>query len=318
MSERFVVGEEHAGERVDKALTQLFARASRASIQRWIREGRVRADGVVCTQRLKVAAGMVLDVSPGPEPTTNVAPDASVPFAVLFEDEHLIVVDKPAGVVVHPARGHWTGTLVAGLLARPGFRAAPADERDPEGHMRPGIVHRIDKETSGVLVVAKNAHTREGLKEQLATHSMGRLYQALTVGVPPAGEIRTLHGRHPRSRLKFSSCVQEGKPCITHVRVAEAFGSVAAHVECRLETGRTHQIRVHLSEQARAPILADALYGGPVPPSLEAARSAIGRHALHARALSFRHPLSGEPLDFDSAPPADFEAALSQLRALPG
>jgi 23S rRNA pseudouridine1911/1915/1917 synthase len=127
-----------------------------------------------------------------------------VPFGVVYEDPHLIVVNKPAGVVVHPARGHRLGTLVSGLLARSGFRVAPADERDPDGKLRPGIVHRIDKDTSGLLVVAKDAVTREGLKRQLAEHSVSRVYHALTLGVPSPGRIETHYGRHPRSRLRFT------------------------------------------------------------------------------------------------------------------
>src|SRR5438552_1797303 len=149
MSERFVLAADQARERVDRVLARLLAPRSRATVQRWIAEGRVKVDGVVCRAKDGVAGGMVVDVEPGPEPLSKAEPDAAVPFDVLYEDEHLIVVSKPAGVVVHPARGHRTGTLVSGLLARPGFRVAPVDERDPEGSLRPGIVHRIDKDTSG-------------------------------------------------------------------------------------------------------------------------------------------------------------------------
>lgn len=318
MTSRFVLDEFQRGERVDKVLSRLMPDTSRAAIQRWIREGRVHADGVVCAQRLKTAPGMVLDVDPGAEPCTTVQPDASVPFGVLFEDEFLIVVDKPAGIVVHPARGHWTGTLVSGLLARPGFEAPPVDDRDPEGQLRPGIVHRIDKDTSGVLVVAKHVKAREGLKSQLAAHSMGRSYQALTLGVPLSGCIDSLHGRHPRSRLKFSSRVKEGKRATTHIRVMETFSGAAALMECKLETGRTHQIRVHLSENAQTPLIADALYGRlPTEPWLALVSAAIGRQALHARTLRFDHPITSEKLSFDAELPADFLRALQLLRSGP-
>jgi 23S rRNA pseudouridine1911/1915/1917 synthase len=237
---------------------------------------------------------------------------------VLYEDEHLIVVSKPAGVVVHPARGHRTGTLVSGLLARPGFRVAPVDERDPEGSLRPGIVHRIDKDTSGVLVVAKNASAREGLKAQLGAHSVTRLYEALTLGVPRPGPIETHYGRHPRSRLRFTSRLREGKRAATHVALLETFAAgLAARIECRLETGRTHQIRVHLAEQAGTPLIADALYGsGAVPPLIEPIASQLGRQALHARVLGFEHPITGRSLLFEAPLPADLARALAALRAL--
>jgi 23S rRNA pseudouridine1911/1915/1917 synthase len=230
------------------------------------------------------------------------------------------VVAKPAGVVVHPARGHRQGTLVSGLIARPGFSVAPADDRDPEGKLRPGIVHRIDKDTSGLLVVAKDAATREGLKRQLADHSVSRVYHALTVGVPRSERIETAYGRHPRSRLRFTSRLEHGKRAVTNVRVLETFqGGAAAWVECRLETGRTHQIRVHLSERSGTPLLADALYGSPPAHArLRALAAELGRQALHARTLGFIHPISGAPLSFDSALPDDMGAALAGLRSVLG
>jgi 23S rRNA pseudouridine1911/1915/1917 synthase len=276
-----------------------------------------------------VAGGAVLEVEIGPDLTSAAEPDASVRFGVVFEDAHLIVVDKPAGVVVHPARGHRSGTLVSGLLARPGFAVAPRDERDPTGHLRPGIVHRIDKDTSGLLVVAKDALTREGLKRQLAAHSVTRVYQALTYGAPRAGRIDTFYGRDPRSRLRFTSRLAVGKRAVTNVQPIEVFRGAAALVECRLETGRTHQIRVHLAEQAGTPLLGDALYRGSAPVTtasraradaaetalgLAQIASAIGRQALHARVLGFEHPMTGQALHFESEPPADFSAALGALR----
>lgn len=315
MKTRFELDDSQGGERVDKVLSRLLPSTSRASIQRWIREGRVLVDGLVCGQRHKTEPGMVVEVSPGAEPCTTAEPDSSVPFRVLHEDEYLIVVDKPAGVVVHPARGNWTGTLVSGLLARPGFEAPPIDERDSEGQLRPGIVHRIDKDTSGVLVVAKEVKTREGLKSQLATHSMGRVYQALTLGVPSSGRVESLHGRHPRSRLRFSTQVREGKRAVTHFLVKERFGEKAALVECRLETGRTHQIRVHLSECAGAPLAADALYGRrPADPLLQQLEQVVGRQALHARELTFEHPITGHQLSFVAELPPELEAGLLLLR----
>jgi 23S rRNA pseudouridine1911/1915/1917 synthase len=317
VKQRFVLGAEHGRERIDKALARLLAPTSRATIQRWISEGRVLVAGAVCRPKDMVSEGAVVDVEPGADLTTTAEPDATVPFDVIHEDAHLIVVGKPAGVVVHPARGHRQGTLVSGLIARPGFSVAPADERDPEGKLRPGIVHRIDKDTSGLLVVAKDAITREGLKRQLAEHSMARVYQAITVGVPRSGRIETLYGRHPRSRLRFTSRLEQGKRAVTNVRVVEVLrGGAAAWVECRLETGRTHQIRVHLSEQAGAPLLADALYGAPPADAglLEVAEQ-LGRQALHAGSLGFVHPITGKPVSFESPLPRDMSDALAALRS---
>lgn len=291
---------------------------SRATVQRWISEGRVKVDGKICRQKQQVRGGAKLEVEPSEPPPSTATPDASVAFQVLYEDPHLIVVDKPAGLVVHPARGHASGTLVNGLLARGGFERASADVRDPNAAVRPGVVHRIDKDTSGILVVAKDEPTREGLKQQLSEHRMERLYRALTLGVPKSGSIQTLYDRHPRSRLRFTSKTDQGKRAVTHVLVSEVFGAGrAALVECRLETGRTHQIRVHLSEQVGTPLLADWLYGHkPGGEDLQAIADALGRQALHAAVLGFVHPMTQANLRFESPLPADFAAALEALRGL--
>jgi 23S rRNA pseudouridine1911/1915/1917 synthase len=263
-------------------------------------------------------AGSRLEVEPSEPPPSQATPDASVSFQVLYEDPHLIVIDKPAGLVVHPARGHASGTLVNGLLARGGFERAGADARDPNAAVRPGVVHRIDKDTSGILVVAKDEPTREGLKAQLASHSMQRLYRALTLGVPRVSTIETMYDRHPRSRLRFTSKTRSGKRAVTHVAVLETLAQGrAAFLECRLETGRTHQIRVHLSEQAQTPLLADWLYGRePAEPQLLAIARVLGRQALHAAVLGFVHPASGEPLRFESPLPDDLQQALVALRGV--
>jgi 23S rRNA pseudouridine1911/1915/1917 synthase len=304
-------------ERVDKTLARLMPEVSRSTLQRWIELGRVRIDGAPCKARDAVGAGAVLEVEPLPAPVSDAEPDAGIELEVVFEDEALLVVNKPAGLVVHPARGHRSGTLVNGLLARPDF-AGTADPEDEDGARRPGIVHRIDKDTSGLLVVAKTDASRESLKAQLAAHSAERAYLALSLGVPALRIIRTAYGRDRRSRLRFSSRVREGKPAVTHVKLLEKLaGGRAAFVECRLETGRTHQIRVHLSEQAKTPLLADALYGRrPNDPELASVSDELGRQALHAAVLGFTHPVSGERLRFEVKPPADFERALAALRAL--
>lgn len=310
------------GERIDKVLTTLMPEVTRATIQRWIGEGRVLVEGKVCRSKDRVASGARITVRPGEDPLSEAAPDPEVPFEVLYDDADLLVVEKPAGVVVHPARGHPTGTLVNGLLAHGGFEVlAAGEDRDPIAHLRPGIVHRIDRDTSGILVVARTSLARERLKEQFSEHSVERVYRALTVGVPSPGRIETLHGRDPKNRLKFSSRVEEGRRAVTHVSVLEKLaGGRSSYIECRLETGRTHQIRVHLSEVCRAPLLADPLYRAPgsgVDPELAEVAEELGRHALHAAVLGFIHPVTGERLRFETPLPADMERALARLRALP-
>jgi 23S rRNA pseudouridine1911/1915/1917 synthase len=314
---RVVVPEGNPAERVDRALARLCPDVSRASIQRWIEEGRVRVRGAVCRAKDKVRPGTLIEFERGPDPLSKAEPDPSIVIDVVYDDEHLVVVNKPAGLVVHPAKGHRTGTLVNGLLALPGFGRPPADERDPTGHIRPGVVHRIDKDTSGLLVVAKTSTAREGLKTQFSAHSIERAYRALTLGVPKSGTISTWYGRHPDHRMKFSSLVRVGKQATTHVNVVETFGQSAAYVRCELETGRTHQIRVHLAEQRGTPLLCDALYGRTVSdPALLGALSGLSRQALHAEVLGFRHPITGEQLHFERPPPSDFAAALEGLRLI--
>lgn len=318
-SHTFSLGPEQRRERVDKVLARLLTDVSRATVQRWIEEGRVQVDGKRCRARDSVKAGTTIVVEAGPAPVSEADPDESVVLDVRYEDPHLLVVNKPAGLVVHPARGHRTGTMVNGLLARPGFAQPSADPLDEQGSLRPGIVHRIDKDTSGLLVVAKDDGTREGLKAQLAAHTVERAYLALTVGTPPNGVIKSLHGRDPKSRLRFSSRVTEGRSAVTRVAVLERFASGrAAYVECRLETGRTHQIRVHLSEQTKTPLLADALYGGraSLAPDIAQIALELGRQALHAAVLGFIHPVTGAALHFEVPPPEDFARALEALRRL--
>jgi len=319
-AQRFVLGAEQRRERVDKVLAGLLPDVSRVTVQRWIEEGRVQVDGKPCRARDSVSAGSQIEVEFGPPQLSEADPDPSVVLDVCYEDPHLLVVNKPAGLVVHPARGHRSGTLVNGLLARPGFSLPAPDPDDEQGSLRPGIVHRIDKDTSGLLVVAKDDRTREGLKTQLAEHSVERAYLALTVGTPTLATIRSLHARDPKSRLRFTSRTSEGKTAVTHVRVLERLASGrAAFIECRLETGRTHQIRVHLSEQSKTPLLADAVYGGrpSMAPDLAEIAATLGRQALHAAVLGFVHPISGEALRFEAPPPPDFAHALESLRALP-
>jgi 23S rRNA pseudouridine1911/1915/1917 synthase len=315
---RFELSERQPRDRLDKVLAGLMPEVSRATLQRWIEEGRVTVDGKGCRARDRVGPGLNIEVEPAAPPPTRAIADHNVQFDVLYEDADLIVINKPAGLVVHPAKGHADGTLVNGLLARYDWQWDSLSEEDPSAVMRPGIVHRIDKDTSGILVVARNERAREGLKEQLAAHEMGRKYFAISIGVPQPTTFRTLYARHPRVRLKWSSRVREGKTAVTHIGPVEPLANAtAALVECRLSTGRTHQIRVHMAEQAKTPLLADTLYGRHVEIAhLVEAERLIGRQALHAAELAFCHPLTGQCLRFNVEPPDDFARALAYLRGI--
>lgn len=315
---------EHAGMRVDKAVAELACRAgrpaTRADVQRWIGAGRVHVDGRLVTKRAILALGARIEVDPLPPPTSQAEPDAAVRFDVVYEDESLVVVDKPAGLVVHPARGHRGGTLVNGLLARGGFASDTADPKDAQGHLRPGIVHRLDKDTSGLMVVAKDAVTREALKALFATHDIERTYLAIVVGKAVTATYDTTHGRHPKSRLKFTSNLPSDRPgarrACTRVEVVEQLGP-GALVRCTLSTGRTHQIRVHLAERAKTPILADPLYGRrPADVGLIRIADELGRQALHAAVLGFVHPILRTHLHWESPLPSDMQAALGALTRL--
>lgn len=312
------IPEDQSPLRVDKVVVSLMPDVTRASVQRWIEDGRVLIDGKPCRPKDKVRPGSLVEVRPDLPPESLALPDPAVVVDVVYEDAFLLVVNKPAGLVVHPGRGHSSGTLVNGLLARPGFERAPTDPSDPMGYLRPGIVHRIDKDTSGLLVVAKEPRAREGLKKQLAEHTVERVYLALTQGCPRSQSVETLHGRHPRSRLRFTSRVASGKVARTSIVLEERLaGGRAGRVTCRLATGRTHQIRVHLSEQTSTPLLGDRLYGTEIrDASLTPIVEALGRQALHAMVLGFTHPITGEELHFEAQVPEDMTQALSRLRAL--
>lgn len=296
---------EEAGERLDKVLAARPLGLSRSTLQRWMEEGRITSGGAICGAKDKARAGLLVRVEPAPPPVSEAVPEA-IPLDILFEDEHLIVVNKPAGLVVHPAPGHPSGTLVNAILHHTDVELGD----DPR---RPGVVHRLDKDTSGVMVVARTDVAREGLMQRFAAHDLERSYDAICLGHPPS-EITydTLYGRHPRDRKKFSSRVREGKRAVTHVRTVRRLTG-ASLVCCTLQTGRTHQIRVHLSEHG-FPLLADPVYGRTVTdPRLRAAAELLQRQALHARLLGFEHPVTGESLRFDVAPPPDFQKALEAL-----
>jgi 23S rRNA pseudouridine1911/1915/1917 synthase len=303
------VRDDEAGERLDLVLSRRELGLSRAAVQQLIEAERIELAGRKVRASLRLRVGERLLVRPLPPPPSAAIPE-DLPLCVLHEDAHVLVLMKAAGMVVHPAPGHASGTLVNALRYRQSVR-----EFEAEATLRPGIVHRLDKDTSGVMVVAKTVPAREGLIAQFQAHQLERAYQAIALGAPPAVfSLATTHGRHPTDRKRFTGRLAQGKRAVTHVRVIERLHE-ASLIECTLETGRTHQIRMHLSE-AGHPLLADALYGRSVrDPRLVAATTAIGRQALHARLLGFEHPVSGEHLRFEAPLPADFVAALEVLRA---
>lgn len=278
---------------------------SRSALQAFIAEGRVLVNGNPARASARLQAGATIAVRPAPQPpSAAIAQD--LPLELLYQDDHLAVLMKPAGLVVHPAPGHPDGTLVNALRFHLQVRAG-----DPE---RPGIVHRLDRGTSGVMVVARTDAAREGLIASFQRHDIDREYVAIACGEAPlSARFDTLHGRHPYDRKRFSGKVTNGKRAITEIEVIERLYR-ATLIRCRLETGRTHQIRMHLSEHG-FPILADALYGRtPNDVRLRHAATAIGHQALHARILGFTHPITAERLTFNAPPPPEFEAAVSLLR----
>jgi 23S rRNA pseudouridine1911/1915/1917 synthase len=306
----FRVAPDAAGQRLDAFLAQQVPGVSRSQLARQIGQAAVTVNGAPGTPSRKLRAGdqVVYD----PPPVVPVEIEAQeIPLKVVHEDRWLVVIDKPAGLVVHPAPGHEAGTLVNALLAH------CQDLRGIGGELRPGIVHRIDKDTSGLLVVAKDDATMNALAAEFKAHTIERVYEALVSGTPPAasGRIDTFYGRDPHDRKKFSSRVRSGKRAVTNWAVAERFPG-AARIEARLETGRTHQVRVHLAALG-CPLLGDRTYGRPArDPKLRAIAEALGRQALHARVLGFVHPATGKKLAFESQPPPDMQAALAALRAL--
>ena len=297
--------------RLDAYLAAQDLGISRAQVQRLIDDGDVLVDGAVPAKAgVRLRGGGRLEVTIRPPVSIELVPEP-MDLAILHEDRHLIVIDKPAGLVVHPAPGHATGTLVHGLLHH------VTDFGGIGGELRPGIVHRLDRDTTGVMVVVKDEPTLAALIAAWPDKRITeREYLAVCAPSPrdASGTIRTLYGRHPVDRKRFSSKVKAGKPAVTHWRVVERLGHGAALVRLRLETGRTHQIRVHFSD-AGWPLVADAMYGRRYDGPLGPAAAALGRQALHAARLAFTHPATGDRLAFETPPPADFAALLAALRA---
>ncbi|MDI6870084.1 MAG: RluA family pseudouridine synthase [Bacillota bacterium] len=297
-----VVPPEASGLRLDVYAAQLPGIVSRAMAQRLIEGGELTVNGHPGRPSLRLSGGELIAYTiPPPEPAT--AEPEDLPLDILYEDEDLIVIDKPRGMVVHPAAGNRRGTLVNAVLAHAGTLSGVG------GVARPGIVHRLDKDTSGVMVVAKNDSAHLALAAQFKAHSIDRRYLALIKGhLPtPEGTVSGNIGRHPRHRKKMAVVQTGGKPAVTHWRVIEEFPGYTL-IEARLETGRTHQIRVHLSHIGH-PVAGDPVYGG------KAGELNLQGQALHAAVLAFRHPRTGKKLAFRTVPPSDFQAALTQLRS---
>ena len=315
---RVTLPAEAAGGRLDKTLAEAIPDLSRARLQALMAEGRVtRAGAVLADPSAKARAGDYEIAIPPPAPA-DPQPEA-IPLTVLYEDAHLIVVDKPPGMAVHPAPGSETGTLVNALLAHCGASLSGIG-----GVARPGIVHRIDKETSGIVVAAKSDAAHQGLSALFAAHDIDRVYVALTRGAPkPARDtITTRLGRLQSDRMKLAVLKAGGREAITHYTVEASFGPAdrpaAARVACRLETGRTHQIRVHLASRG-SPCLGDPVYGSGSPtPAVRAAvaEAGLARQALHAAVLGFVHPVTGETLRFESELPADMARLEALLKAM--
>ena len=297
-----------AGRRFDAVLAELFPEYSRSRLAEWIKSGDARLDGREVRPRDPVRGGETVSLTAVLEVQTHSEPE-DIALDILHEDEHVFVLDKPAGLVVHPGAGNPAGTLVNALLHRdPALAALP----------RAGIVHRLDKDTSGVMVVARTLQAHTALVEQLSAREVHRQYLAVVVGaLVSGGTVNAPIDRHPRDRLR-QAVREDGREAVTHYRLRERF---RAHtlLECRLETGRTHQIRVHMAH-IKHPIIGDPLYGGPLKlpkqatDDLVAALRGFRRQALHAEVLEFAHPVSGDPIRCAAPMPADLQALVATLR----
>lgn len=326
---------EEAGGRLDRVLAQRIPALSRSRLKALILDGQIAVDGrTILDPSADVKAGDIVSVNL-PPPEDAVPQGEAIPLDIIYEDDQLIVINKPKDLVVHPSAGHASGTLVNALIAHCGDSLSGIG-----GARRPGIVHRIDKETTGLLVAAKNDRAHHGLSEQFAAHTVERHYLALCHGVPDAADprLRGIRGvafegggilriatgidRHRTDRQRQAVVFGGGRPAVTRVRVEESFGDppALALVDCWLETGRTHQIRVHMAHAGHA-LLGDPVYGGRrrVPARVPGADTAntFARQALHAATLGFVHPVSGAMLSFSAPMPPDFQALLAQLR-VPG
>jgi 23S rRNA pseudouridine1911/1915/1917 synthase len=299
------------GQRFDRVAADLFPEFSRARLQTWIKSGELRVDGGVRQAKDKLTAGAQLLLRAELQPVDDSWQPEAIGLAIVYEDEDILVLDKPAGLVVHPAAGHADGTLLNALLHHcPELNVVP----------RAGIVHRLDKDTTGLMVVAKNLGAQTALVAQLQARSVHREYEAVATGVlVGGGTVDAPLGRHARDRKRQAVLVNGGKEAVTHYRVLRRFRA-HTHIRCLLETGRTHQIRVHMMH-IKHPLLGDPVYGGRfrkpagASPELIEALMAFPRQALHARRLELLHPRSGELLSWEAPVPEDMRELLAILVA---
>ena len=301
------------GLRLDQALQQMLPEYSRSRLQAWIKQGLVSAGEQPVSAKLKVWGGEQIRIVPQVAPEENAFKAQDIALDIVHEDEHILVINKPAGLVVHPAAGNWEGTLLNAVLHH-----APQLQEVP----RAGIVHRLDKDTSGLLVVAKTIPVQTALVRQLQARSVKREYRALVWGqIWRNGRVNEPVGRHPHSRTRMA-VVRGGKPAVTHYEVLERF-AVHTYIRCMLETGRTHQIRVHM-QHLKAPLVGDPVYGmrGILPlramtQGLSEAVQNFGRQALHAVRLGLLHPATGEAMEWQAELPVDMKALLEAMREAP-
>ena len=307
----YTVGAEAVGTRLDRLVAELTGLTRTATVRR-IEDGEVLVDGRRAEKKYAVREGERITVAPAPPPVpTEVLPE-DIPLEIVFEDDDLLVVNKPSGMVVHPAPGHTTGTLVGALLHHCGKRLSGIG-----GVLRPGIVHRIDKDTGGLLVVAKNDRTHQALARDLEAHRIVREYHALVLGGfrEPSGTVDAPIGRHPTDRKRMAVVRdpdRRARRAVTHYEVLESYGPYS-YLRLHLETGRTHQIRVHMSSLGH-PLLGDTVYGGGKTAFERRHAHLLSGQALFARRLSFIHPTSGEPVSFEVPLPTEFERLLTLLR----
>ena len=310
------VDAERAGTRLDRFIADAIPELSRMRVKALIQEGEVTANGKQITDaswKIREGQAFEINVPPAAEPAPQ---GQDIPLNVVYEDDYLIIIDKPAGMVVHPAAGNEDGTLVNALIHHCGDSLSGIG-----GVKRPGIVHRIDKDTSGLMVVAKTDAAHSGLADQFADHSLERAYLAIVRRRPYPAEatIDEAIGRSPRNRKKMAVVGRGGKHAVTHFKTLQRLGDAASLVECRLETGRTHQIRVHMTHIGH-PLIGDPVYGRSqrsksLAPEVREAISNFSRQALHAYVIGFIHPVTEEPIRFESPVPADMAALIKVLEA---